>query len=84
MDGAEIHMNLLLLRERLADPDILTVKEVAAFLKFNSRTVYVLAKQGKIPATRVGRGWCFSRAALERYVRGRLQSLPSASDRAYV
>jgi excisionase family DNA binding protein len=51
--------------------DICTSDEAAAYLKINRRTLYTLAKQGNVPAMRVGRGWRFSLAALEKYVRGR-------------
>ena len=36
---------------------ILTIKEVAKILKINEHTAYRYAKEGRIPATRVGRNW---------------------------
>jgi excisionase family DNA binding protein len=47
---------------------ILTVKEVAAFLKVNDRTVYRLATDGKIPAFKVGASWRFKQAELEAWI----------------
>ncbi|RLB67612.1 MAG: DNA-binding protein [Deltaproteobacteria bacterium] len=38
---------------------ILTVKEVADYLKVNERTIYRLATEKKIPAFRVGASWRF-------------------------
>jgi excisionase family DNA binding protein len=39
--------------------DILTVKEVADYLKVNERTIYRLATNGELPAFRVGASWRF-------------------------
>ena len=47
---------------------ILTVKEVAAFLKVNDRTVYRLATDGKIPAFKVGASWRFKQTELEAWI----------------
>jgi len=49
--------------------DLLTTKEAAAYLRFKARRLCVLAKEGKIPATKTGRGWRFSREVLQNYVR---------------
>ena len=38
---------------------LLTVEEVAAFLRVKPTTVYVWAKNGKIPANKIGRLWRF-------------------------
>jgi excisionase family DNA binding protein len=40
---------------------VLTVKEVADFLKVNERTVYRMATTGRIPAFKVGTSWRFKR-----------------------
>jgi len=78
VDGAKIDMKvrwpnfaikLLRLNDSITQGDFLTVEEAAAYLRLNFKTLYRLAKQGKIPVTRVGREWRFSRAALENYVR---------------
>ena len=45
---------------------LLTVAEVADLLRINKSTVYRMAKQGRLPATRVGRQWRFRRSVLER------------------
>ena len=56
--------------ERLAlmAPEILDVEGAATLLAVSSSTIYSLARQGKIPATRVGREWRFSRANLIQWV----------------
>ncbi|MCH7825604.1 MAG: helix-turn-helix domain-containing protein [Acidobacteria bacterium] len=44
---------------------LLTVPEVADFLRINKSTVYRMAKQGRLPATRVGRQWRFRKSVLD-------------------
>jgi len=43
---------------------LLTVAEVADLLRINKSTVYRMAKQGRLPATRVGRQWRFRESVL--------------------
>lgn len=52
------------------DPDgeILTLDEVAAFLKAGKRTVYRFAQNGDIPAFKLGGTWRFRRSELERWI----------------
>ena len=49
-------------------PDLMTVEEVAAYLRVNKKTVYGLLKSGKIPATRVGHQWRFDKSSIESWV----------------
>lgn len=51
------------------DGSILTIKEVAEFLKVNERTVYRLAGAKKIPAFKVGGSWRFSRADIDSWIK---------------
>lgn len=48
--------------------EILTIKEVAEYLKVNERTIYRLAANGEIPAFKVGNSWRFKRAELEAWI----------------
>ena len=47
---------------------IMTVKEVAAYLKLNERTVYRMATASKIPAFKVGTSWRFKQAEIELWI----------------
>jgi excisionase family DNA binding protein len=47
---------------------IMTVKEVAAYLKLNERAVYRMATASKIPAFKVGASWRFRQAEIERWI----------------
>jgi excisionase family DNA binding protein len=59
--------------------DILTILEVARYLKVAERTVYRLAAAKRIPAFKVGGAWRFSRAEIDQWIR-RQSSLPSGTD----
>ena len=50
--------------------DILTIKEVAEYLKVTERTLYRLAQEGKIPAFKVGASWRFKRADIDAWIEG--------------
>ncbi len=49
-------------------PEILTVNEVARYLRLAEATVYKLAQAGGIPAARVGGVWRFSRRLLDEWL----------------
>ena len=48
--------------------EILTIDEVASYLKAGKRTVYRLAASGQIPAFKLGGTWRFRRAELDRWI----------------
>lgn len=48
---------------------ILTLDEVAAYLKVGKRTVYRLAAAKKIPAFKVGGIWRFSRTDIDGWIK---------------
>ncbi|MFA0710862.1 helix-turn-helix domain-containing protein [Vibrio splendidus] len=47
---------------------ILTLKEVAAYLKLAEKTAYRLASEGKLPGFKVGGSWRFKREDLEQWI----------------
>lgn len=47
---------------------ILTIKEVAIYLKVTERTIYRLAAAKKIPAFKVGGTWRFSKAEINQWI----------------
>lgn len=51
-------------------PDVLTVKEVAEFLRVPEATVRQYASRLAIPGRQLGKEWRFSRMALEEWLRG--------------
>ena len=52
--------------------EILTIDEVAAYLKAGKRTVYRLAANGKLPAFKLGGTWRFRRAELDQWIASRI------------
>ena len=50
-------------------PDILTIAEVAEYLKVAERTLYRLASAKKIPAFKVGGAWRFSRVDSDLWIK---------------
>lgn len=48
--------------------DILTIREVAEYLKLNEKTTYRLAAEGKIPGFKVGGAWRFRKAEIDRWI----------------
>ncbi len=49
---------------------VLTVADVAVYLKIPKATVYKLVRQEKIPAHKVGKHWRFIREELEGWLKG--------------
>ncbi|WP_322995115.1 methylation-associated defense system helix-turn-helix domain-containing protein MAD1 [Castellaniella sp.] len=50
------------------DSEILTLDDVAAYLKAGKKTVYRLAQQGEIPGFKLGGAWRFRRSELDRWI----------------
>jgi len=48
--------------------EILTLKEVAAYLKLAEKTAYKLAAEGKLPGFKVGGSWRFKAKDVERWI----------------
>jgi excisionase family DNA binding protein len=51
-----------------ADNAIMTIGEVADYLKVTERTIYRLAGAKKIPAFKVGGSWRFPRADIDTWI----------------
>lgn len=50
------------------EESVLTIDELAEYLKISKSTLYKLAKEGKLPGQKVGRHWRFSRRAIDRWI----------------
>jgi excisionase family DNA binding protein len=46
--------------------EIMSIKEVAEFLKVKEQTVYRLVQQGKIPALKIGGQWKVKKSHLDK------------------
>lgn len=56
------------------EEDILTIEEVAKYLRVSDRTVYDWAQKGEIPAGKIGTVWRFKKSEIEKWVNERLSS----------
>lgn len=56
--------------------EVMNVQEAAAYLGLGVRTVYNLAKNGKIPAVKLAGAWRFPKVAIDTWmVEGALKNL---------
>ena len=51
-----------------AEDGILTIKQVAEYLKVNERTIYRLAAASGIPAFKVGGTWRFRKSDIDDWI----------------
>jgi len=59
---------------RMIDDDILTLEEVAKYLRVSERTVYDCAQKGEIPAGKIRTAWRFKKSEIDKWVNDRLTS----------
>jgi len=60
----------------------MTLKELAAYLKLNERTVLKLATEGRIPGVRIARQWRFKREKIEMWLEGLTETGASLDETA--
>jgi len=48
--------------------DILTIEELAVYLKISKSTLYKLVQEGRIPSQKIGRHWRFRKKAIDRWL----------------
>ena len=56
------------------DDEMLTIEDVAAYLKLKPQTIYKWAQTGKIPGAKFGKEWRFRRSAIERWIDRQISS----------
>jgi len=47
--------------------EIMTLEEVAKFLKVKPQTIYTWAQNNKIPAAKLGKEWRFRRSLIDKW-----------------
>ena len=60
-------------------PEIMTTKELAAYLKLHQITILKYAAQGQIPAIRIGRVWRFDKERIDNWIQEGQKSNPRIS-----
>jgi len=56
----------------MIEEEIITIDEVAKYLRVSERTVYDWAQRGEIPAGKIGTVWRFKKSEIEQWVNSRL------------
>jgi len=57
-----------------ADHEILTLEEVAHYLRLKPQTIYKWAQEKRIPAAKLGKEWRFRRSIIDRWLDDQLLS----------
>jgi len=52
---------------------VMTVEEVAEYLRIPRSSLYKLAQEGRIPCQKVGRHWRFRREAVDRWLEANMR-----------
>ena len=47
---------------------VMTLREVARYLRINKSTVYRMARDGTLPAWKLGNVWRFKKESIERWI----------------
>ena len=53
---------------------LMTVEELAEYLRITKRTIYRLLKRGKIPAVQVGHKWRFDKETIDNWLHPKMES----------
>ncbi len=51
----------------LSRDEIMTLEEVADYLRLRPQTIYSWAQEGKIPAAKLGNQWRFKKSVIDRW-----------------
>ncbi len=51
--------------------DIMTIREVAEYLKIAEKTAYRLAAEGELPGFKVGGSWRFQRNEIDKWIKAK-------------
>ena len=49
------------------DSDIMTIEEVAKYLRLKPQTIYTWAQKNKIPAAKLGKEWRFKKSIIDAW-----------------
>ena len=47
--------------------EIMTIEEIAKYLKLKPQTIYTWAQNGKIPAAKLGKEWRFKKTVIDKW-----------------
>ena len=51
------------------ESDIITIRELAAYLKMAEKTLYRLVAEGSVPGFKVGGAWRFRKSEIDKWIK---------------
>ena len=61
---------------------VMTLDELAAYLKISKSTIYKLAQNGRLPGQKIGKQWRFAKQAIDNWLaEGGLQNNQSSQNK---
>lgn len=51
------------------ETDVITIRELAVYLKMAEKTLYRLAAEGSVPGFKVGNAWRFRRTEIDKWIK---------------
>ena len=51
----------------MIDKEIMTLEEVAEYLRMKPQTIYTWAQEKKIPAAKLGKEWRFKKSVIDKW-----------------
>jgi excisionase family DNA binding protein len=64
------------------DGEVMTISDVAQYLRISEAKVYELARSGAIPALRIGKSWRFQKDLLKQWVRKSAEANMAGTDQS--
>jgi PTS system nitrogen regulatory IIA component len=65
----------------MSEEQLMSVRELADYLRVNISTVYIWSQRGQIPALKMGKMWRYRRSEIDQWLRER-RSPPLEPERA--
>jgi len=59
--------------------DVLTIDELAAYVKVPKSTLYKLVREGRVPCQKIGRHWRFRKEAIDHWLDESRADAPGSS-----
>lgn len=50
------------------ESDMMTIRELGAYLRMPEKTLYRIAKSGKVPGFKVGASWRFRKSEIDKWI----------------
>lgn len=58
------------------DNEVMTLAEVASYLRIPVSTIYKLSREGSIPAQKLGKQWRYHKTAIDYWLKGNASCEP--------